>query len=391
MYFDTHIYRKVLSFTWAQKHWPGRTRMLRRLIVVEPVVGLLQNFFMALDYLLFPALWRQRVVAPVFIVGHARSGTTLMHRLMAADGERFSYFLYWEMFFPSLTLKKLVRLLGRLDHRWLGDAVYERLKTWDDRTFGPFRHMHDMSLWNPEEDQFVMNGAFVTQQWQLELPLMQELDIFHIDRLPPKRRRRWLRFYEECIKRQLLLYGPHKTHLSKNPVMSGWVGALLEAFPDARIVVMVRDPVQCIPSTLKLVETNWKSKRWTRADYLPALGALTEISFDSFDLPREVLAARPGTPHCFVDYRELTRSPRQTVENVYRDLGIELSPQFADYLKSQEERERQHASHFEYSIDDYAIPPLEIETRLAAHYDLYRWPRPSEHVAPSTPTQEPRA
>ena len=353
-----------------------------RLLVVEPWIGLLQNFFLLLDYLFFPALWRQKVVAPVFIVGHARSGTTLMHRLMASDEDRFSYFLYWEMFFPSLTLKKLVRAVGWLDEKLLGSALYRRLQAWDERTFAPFRHMHDMSLWNPEEDQFVMNGAFVTQQWALDLPLMHRIDLFHLEELAPARRRRWLRFYKECVKRQLLYSGSGKTHLSKNPIMSGWVEGLLEAFPDARIVVMLRDPVQCIPSTLKLVEINWASKGWSREDYLPALRTLTEISFDSFDLPREALAAHPGTPHLFVDYRKLTRAPRETVESVYSALGIELSPEFADVLKSREEREKKHASHFEYSIDDYEEGEREIESRLAPHYERYDWPREGEGEVP---------
>ncbi|MGH0035397.1 MAG: sulfotransferase family protein [Myxococcota bacterium] len=390
MYFDIHIYRRVLAFTWARRSWPGRRRMLLRLLLVEPVLALLQNSFMLLDYLLFPALWRQRVVAPVFIVGAGRSGTTLMHRLMAADGERFSYFRYWEMFLPSLTQKKLIRLLGWLDERCLGAAVHRRIQAWDERTFGPFRHMHDMSLWNAEEDQFVMQSAFVTQQWQLELPVMHEIDIFHLDRLSPGRRRRWLRFYKECVKRQLLLHGPHKTHLSKNPVMSGWVGGLLEAFPDARIVVMVRDPIQCIPSLLKLMEVNWKSKRWTRDDYLPALHAMTEVCFDSFDLPRAAIASHPGVPHDFVDYRDLTRSPRETVESVYAALGIEPSPGFAELLEAREEKEKRHASRFEYSLGDYEISPLEIETRLAEHYARYRWPRTSERPA-EAPEEEPRA
>ncbi len=389
MYFDTEIYRKVLTATWARKDWPGRNRMLVRLLLIEPVVALLQNLFMALDYVFFPSLWRQEVTRPVFIVGHARSGTTLMHRLMAADGDRFSYFLYWEMFFPSLTLKKSVRLLGLLDEKLLGSALVRRIQAWDDRTFGPYRHMHDMSLWNPEEDQFVMNAAFVTQQWALEIPLMHEIDIFHVDRLDPRRRRRWMRFYKACVKRQLVLHGAHKTHLSKNPIMSGWVAGLLEAFPDARFVVMMRDPARCIPSTLKLVEVSWKGKRWQREDYEPALRALTELSFDSFDLPRATLDARPDVPHVFVDYRQLTASPRETVEQVYAALDIDLSPAYSAYLKGQEEKEKQHASHFEYSIDDYEISAGEIEARLAAHYARYDWPRSSERVA-SADTTEPR-
>ena len=63
MYFDTYIYRKVLAFTWARKHWPGRTPMLLRLLLLEPLLALIQNLFLLLDYLLFPALWRTNSAA----------------------------------------------------------------------------------------------------------------------------------------------------------------------------------------------------------------------------------------------------------------------------------------------------------------------------------------
>ena len=146
---------------------------------------------------------------------------------------------------------------------------------------------------------------------------------------------------------------------------------------------MVRNPVQCIPSTLKLVEVSWASKGWNRQDYLPALRALTEISFDSFDLPRQALAAHPKVPHAFVDYRDLTRAPRETVEEVYEALGIDLSAEFRAVLEALEEKEKSHSSHFEYSIEDYEVGALEIESRLASHYERYDWPRAGEGEAAS--------
>ena len=57
---------------------------------------------------------------PVFVVGHARSGTTLLHRLLSEDTERFSVFLYWELFFPSLLQKKVIRWLIACDRRFGG-------------------------------------------------------------------------------------------------------------------------------------------------------------------------------------------------------------------------------------------------------------------------------
>ena len=101
--------------------------MLRRLLLWLPLQSLFHSLCFLLDYLFFPRLWRQRVDRPVFIVGHARGGTTLCHRLLAADGDHFSYFLYWELLFPSLLQKKLIRALGKLD-RALGQPCKRRLK-----------------------------------------------------------------------------------------------------------------------------------------------------------------------------------------------------------------------------------------------------------------------
>ena len=123
MYFDPAYYWRVLCHVWGLREWPGRRRTLTRLLLLVPLEYLFNAACFLLDYLFFPALWRQAVRRPVFIVGHARSGTTLCHRLMSADGDTFSYFLYWEMFFPSLIQKKVIRALGTVDARLLSEFV----------------------------------------------------------------------------------------------------------------------------------------------------------------------------------------------------------------------------------------------------------------------------
>ena len=371
MYFDFDYYWRVIRFVWGLKQWPGRRQLLFRLLVITPPVTLFHTLCFLLDYLLFPRLWTQKVEKPVFVVGHARSGTTLMHRLMSADGDRFSYFLFWETYFPSLLQKKVIRLLGKLD-ALIGNPILKKLQAWDEKTFGPFRHMHDMSLWNSEEDQFVMRAAFVTQQWATDLPVMDVIDLFHLDQMPVKRKR-WMHHYKECVKRQLLLNGSNKIHLSKNPVMSGWVGSLIETFPDARIVVLMRDPSECIPSLLKLVEMSWRAKGWKPDQYQSALNTLRDISYETFRNPAEQLAKNPETPQFVVDYRKLTGSPRETVHAVYEALGLTLSDSFDHYLKAQAEREKKHASKFEYSLGEYALTTATIEAELAEFYEQYDW------------------
>ncbi|MEH6551544.1 MAG: sulfotransferase [Pseudomonadales bacterium] len=378
MYFDLHYYFKVIAFVYAEKGFKGRSRILFRLLVLVPLNYLFNAVFFLLDYVFFPKLWSQKVEKPVFIVGHARSGTTLMHRLMAADGDRFSFFLYWEMFFPSLLQKKILKGLGWIDQHWFGSWINGKLKVWDEKTFAPWRHIHEQGLWIPEEDQFVMRGAFVTQQWSLDLPLIHKVDIFHVDQLSEKRKRRWMRHYKECVKRQLLLHGGHKTHLSKNPVMSGWVNALLETFPDAGIVVMMRDPLQCIPSTLKLMELTWQGNGWSKSQYQPSLDALANISFDTFRLPKIALQENGCERSAIVDYRLLTSAPRAEVKAIYTALNLEMSETFEAHLEAIESKEKKHSSHFEYNFDDYNISREKLELELAEFYQEYQWPRQSD-------------
>jgi len=373
MYFDVAYWWRVVRHVYGLRQWPGRRRLLLRLLIVVPLASAVHAVFFLLDYLFFPRLWLQQVTAPVFVIGHARSGTTLMHRLLSADRERFSYFLYWEMFFPSLLEKKLLRLCGWIDSHFLNDVCHRALVAWDDKTYGPYRHMHSMSLWNAEEDCFAMQAAFVTQQWSLEVPMMDVVDVFHVDDMG-RRRQRWLHHYRELVKRQLLLNGHRKTHLAKNPIMSGWVDALIETFPDARFVILVRDPAECIPSCLKLVEATWRGKGWSREDYSASLRVLTDIAFEHFHHPRQVLERRPEVRRIAVDYRDLVAAPRETVHSVYAALGIPMSDDYDQWLLAQAQRERQHQSKFEYSLGDFEVSAQRIETELVDFYACYQWP-----------------
>lgn len=89
-----------------------RRRSLYKLLLLRvPSRAIFHSICFMLDYILFPKLWFVKVKEPVFIIGHARSGTTLAHRLMCGD-ERFSAFKYYELLLPSLLQKKSVHLVA---------------------------------------------------------------------------------------------------------------------------------------------------------------------------------------------------------------------------------------------------------------------------------------
>ncbi len=373
IYFNFEYYVAMLKRIWAKKEWPGRTRLLLRLLLAVPAIYLFHSIFFFLDKIVFPSLWSKKITKPVFVVGHARSGTTLLHRLLAADSDRFSYFLYWEMFFPSLLQKKIIRGLGVLDQKVLNSYLFNKLKAWDDKTFGPARHVHNMGLWIPEEDDFVLNTTFFAGYWQLQAPMMDTMDVFYLDRQHAKRRARVMGYYRECVRRQLYLNGGERTHLSKNPVFCGRVETLIEAFPDARIVVIVRDPIECVPSGLKLMEGNYRYKGWKREDYAPSLKVLEQMSYDCYKMPRQALEKNPQVPHYSVDYRELVAQPKVTIEKVYAALDMPVTNAYQAVLEQKDKSAKQHKTRHSYSAEEFGIDVKKMQRELAEFYAQYEW------------------
>jgi hypothetical protein len=340
-----------------------RRRMYRTFLLVVPALAAVHTVCFALDPLLFPALRRTEVTKPVFSVGHARSGTTYLHRMMAAD-PRFSYVLLWEMFFPSLLEKKVLRQVLTIKR------VRRRLDALDERMFSRSKGVHESGLFAPEEDDFLLAMSCCSGFWMVQFPYLGVLDFYHVDRWPPRKRKRVMQFYKECLRRQLCLNGG-EVHLSKNPVFCGRVEALIETFPDARFVVPVRNPYETIPSLLKLMAMSWSIRKRSPEQVQESLAVLAEASFHNYLHPLEVLDAHPEVPRAVVDYRDLVTDPAGTVRRVYDEIGLDVTPELEKALA--EERGREYTSTHSYSLAEFGLEADEIRTRLAPLFERFGW------------------
>jgi hypothetical protein len=386
-YFDFTIWFKLIRLAAREANPRQRRGLLRLLLWHIPLRASITAVCFFLDGILFPGLWRVKVKAPIFIIGHARSGTTLAHRLMCAD-ERFSAFKYYELMLPSLLQKKLVRAIAWLDRTCLGRRIEGRLQAWETRKFGPTQHIHKMGLSIPEEDDLLYQTSCASGFWMTKLPYMGELDFFHIDRRPAASRRRLMRFYRECVRRQLYLNGPERIHLSKNPTYCGRVDSLLEAFPDARFVVLYRNPYETIPSLLKLLHVGWKLQGNVGADRIrESTRVMTELSYETYLYPLEVLDRHPATPRAIIDYRELVSAPKATIEKVYADLGLSMKENYREALQAEQDRARRHETEHRYSLAEFGLEDREIRRRLAPLFERFHW----DEDAPQTTGQQERS
>ena len=377
-YFDFSHWLTMVRLAWRERIVGVRLYFLAVLLFWIPVVAAVHAVCFFLDGILFPGLWRTEIRRPIFVLGHARSGTTHVHRLLNRDEGRYSSFMFYEMFFPSLLQKKLIRWLARVDRERLGGSLARRISAWESRRYAAVRKVHEMGLTEHEEDDIVLYYSCASGYWITKMPYMGELDFYSVDQMPERRRRRLMRFYEECVRRQLYLNGGDKIHLSKNPIFAGRVASLLETFPDARFIVPMRNPEETIPSLLKLVSGGWRRLRWDPERVRKSQRALAAQSFHTYRYPLEVLAAHPRTASAVIDYRELVEDPAAVIQSVYRQLDIPMTPAFAQALADATARARKHESGQRYSLSEFGLDAGVIRAELADLYDRFAWDRGSE-------------
>jgi len=375
VYFDFTLYRLMLRLAWSEPRLRPRLTALFVTLVFLPLYSGGTALFYLLDNL-SPSLRRVRIERPVFVVGHARSGTTLIHRLMVSDAEHFNFFLLYELLFPSLWQKRILRAIGADDRVLFRSFFKNKLLAAEDEAFEGARDMHEIGLFIPEEDDFVLTASCIASTWVALFPGLPEFDVYYVDEWPEKRRRRVMRAYADGIRRQLCLSGAHKIHCSKNPSYSGRVGSLIEQFPDARFVVMMRDPREAIPSLLKMMQKTWRSQGWSKARIERSIQALIANSVHAYHYPMDTLAKHPDTKWTVVDYRELVAQPKATVEAVYEALDIEMTPATSAALDAQQRHARAHKSSHSYDLKEFGIDEAKLKQDLRELFDRFEWDTP---------------
>ncbi len=352
------------------------------LFFAVPMLAGWNAFCLALDRILFPGFRRVPVRAPVFIIGHSRSGTTLMHELLAAD-DQFNWFMAYELFLPALVQKKLLRAFGRFDRGLLGGRYEKRLRAWQDRNFAAGRQMHPMDLLGPEEDEFLLALTLYSGTPGVVFPNLEDMQRYSRfdELLDVPTRRRVMAFYRTCLQRQLVLNGVDKTHLSKNPMFSCKVGSLIETFPDARFVVMVRNPFETIPSIQKMMLRNYKASGTDPAQIESALAIVGENSIAMYRDPFDALARHPETRWTAIPYELLTTDPAGAMRKVYADLEIPVTTSSEDAMKRAAVHARAYKPSHDYSLGEFGLAPGEIRDALAPLFARFHWPVPA-----TTPT-----
>jgi hypothetical protein len=177
---------------------------------------------------------------PIFILGHWRSGTTFLHELMIRD-PGFTYPTTYQCYVPSHFV---------LTESWLAPLTSKLLpsrRPMDNMAAGWFR---------PQEDEFALVNLGIPSPYiSMLFPARGEANPRYLDLrdLDENERQQWRGALLNFFRR--LTFRDQRRIVVKSPTHTARLKTLLEMFPDAKFVHIVRDPYKLFMSTVNL----WKS------------------------------------------------------------------------------------------------------------------------------------
>jgi hypothetical protein len=259
-------------------------------------------------------LWRRRpeILAapldpPLFVVGAPRSGTSILHELLACDPESRAPAM-WEMLHP-------VESLAGEEALPVADAT---VRFWHDLQ-PEYETMHANSGALPNECIFITMNEFLSDQWS-GCHVVPTYDA-HLRRAD---HRDAYRFHRRVLQ-TLAQRARGARWVLKAPSHLGQLRALFAVYPEARVVHIHRDPLKCLPSALSLMGT-LKWMRCEAVDMAPAIAGLPRgyAAMFRYEIEQRAAGALPDAQFFDLRYDDLMRDPIGTVEALYERLGAPL-------------------------------------------------------------------
>jgi sulfotransferase family protein len=296
------------------------------------------------DRQLYPNIAHQEIREPLFIIGLPRSGTTLLHSLLAADPEHRCP-LMWEVRSPSPpTLADEKRRIQRATKScnffsWLAPT---------------FRYVHAVGAEVPQECISLMTPTFMSDQFDAMYYVPSYRAWFFQQDLRPayEYHRRFLQHLQlRRAARRWILKAP--THMFAMP-------ALLSVYPDALFVQAHRTPVDAMASVSSLVTI----LRSAFSDAVDPFTICREAIHYWSETVAKFLNERDRLANnriCDVDYREISRHPIVAVRRIYDHFGWSLSQQAEQRMRALVARHAQRKpGNHRYHLSQFGLSAEEV-------------------------------
>jgi hypothetical protein len=307
------------------------------------------------DWKAFPSIVRQEIREPLFIVGLPRSGTTLLHTLLALDPEH-RVPLTWEVMTPSPPT-------GDNEKRRIHRAISScNCFNWLAPTF---RQVHPVGAELPQECVSLMAPTFMSDQFDA---------MYYVPSY-----RAW--FFQQDLRPAYEYHRHFLQHLQVRRNACRWVlkapthmfalPTLLDVYPDAFFIQTHRAPLDAMASVSSLITI----LRRAFSDAVdPQTVCREAIDYWSKTLDRFLQERGRLAEHriCDVNYAEILHDPLVAVRRIYAHFGWSLTQKVEQRMRralasQPEDRYKLHR----YDLSRFGVQEAESAARFAAYCDRF--------------------
>lgn len=231
---------KILWTNRAEVHW--FTYSIRILFLFA--MSLFNSFVAVIEWALYSRAVAQQELnqRPIFILGHPRTGTTLIHNILGQDSD-LAFASTFHVAFPSgfITLSRF---------RWLLSGLVDKTRPMDAMP---------LHLDLPGEDEIattlLSGGASAYMPLFFMRRFAQFLPLLTLDDALPADAARWEAAFLLFLRKVTYATGGARRRLViKSPVHTSRVPHLLRLFPRAQFIYVHRDPRAVLQSALHLAQ-----------------------------------------------------------------------------------------------------------------------------------------
>jgi hypothetical protein len=312
-----------------------------------------------------PEILDEQLPTPVVILGLARTGTTLLHRLLASD-PRFYSAAWWECRFPVPADDDVSG-----EHRRAA-AVAEVAAILEAQP--ELAAIHPWDALGADEDIMLMDQTLLSTTAESLACIPSYREWIHQQDLRPSYR--YLLKLMRFLQWQKTQRGEQRAErwVLKTPMHLGYVDVITELMPDAMFVQTHRDPIMTIPSFSSMVHGLWAGG----SDHSDPHEAGHQWSSTLEEHLNKCLVDRrllPKERFIDVDFRDTVSRPIEVVERIYRRIGLPMTEdarrRIDEYMRS---HPREGRPKREYTLEQFGFTQAELEQRFKAYRERHILP-----------------
>jgi hypothetical protein len=330
-----------------------------RAMIMAPLVRRLQVQHWRNEH---PEVERERIEAPVCIIGSPRSGSSIMHELWSLDPSTRNP-LAWEVRHPVPPPETAT---------YTTDARIEqmRLEMGLTEASGDPKVPHRAGPTLPSEDVEItmLDFASVVPMVRYYVPTYTERLFEKVDFGPVYRTLTgFLRLLQSRC--------PGSPWVLKTLYSMHYIDAFLAEYPDARVIWLHRDPVTATASGAHLVQMASKpsSDDIDPVDYARDVARWSVVRHDlSVDIQEKGLI--PPERLFNVRFHEFVKDHVGTVKAIYEHFGMELHPEVEATMRAYVGANPADTVRHDYTLRDCGLDPVEYRRKFARYQEYFGIP-----------------